>query len=1308
MDPELYELLQEGAPEDEVAVVLRLRDPARFPAGAEVIARFGHIVTARVRRGQIPGVREDPAVASVKAPRSVSPDLEVLDAELTAAEASEAFAPQDERRPPDLRATGRGVVVGVIDWGCDFAHPDFRHPDGTTRLLALWDQRPRGERGAPPYGYGRLFGPAPLNAALAAPDPYAALGYHPADADAGLGAHGTHTLGIAAGNGRGGGPSGVAPEAGLVFVHLGAREGPDAVPLGNSVELLEGLDLISRVAGARPCAVNLSLGRHAGEKTGRSLVERALDEWVSLRPGRAVVQSCGNYFERRTHLGLTLRPGETRTFEVRVSPGDRSPNELDLWYPGRDRLGVEVRSGDGRVTAQAARGERATAALNGGEVLRVHHRAHDPNNGDHQVSVHLGVVQGLTAWEVTLTGEDVQDGRVHVWIERDSACGSCQSRFPREEADARSTLGTICTGFRTLAVGAYDPHRGERPLGRFSSSGPTRDGRVKPDLIAPGVMVLAPRSHRRKDGEARLYTRMSGTSMAAPHVTGTVALMFGAAGALAIPDTRRLLLASCEPAPDTLDPARAGSGYLDTGRAVEAARAWKEVRSMPSPNSFQPGFPEFTDRDEPHSAPESGDAAEFSPDVDPEWTALEFAPDPEEETGTGEEGFSSDVDSDLTVLEFAFQEASGLADGDALPPPAPGPSPPDDRPAGLRFLARLEAGLRAGASPSGAGVLAEAVRGEAPGEAERLWSDLAGETLRPHEVWDAFRSDGFHPVRAALEPRLELVGAPGGPLAGAGLMPGDLLVQRVPVGPFAAVSVVRNPGGASAPVWRAAAGEVRASHARALDDAGRVAANTVVLRPRVAEAGPDAAEAAGPCPDVTVAPADRPRLLIRGSVHPALREAQRKLNAFHHGQLLRGQPGLPGAPLAEDCVFGPLTGGAVLDFQRRVFPGQPGEHDGKIGPHTWAQLDAVVLLPGSAPLALPTVEAIELLDDGLTRPLGWDDVIGLDVNAVNLRVTASGLPDAVMPAEIEVLVSSHPPNGDAAPATLSSPVPLRLPRLPAAPGPGRAGYGLSRTPGDLGPFLAVETRRREVATVVRQPDHLGPGTSDRAFVSALGWAPRGRGTVPGTRTGSTGTPTGEVPDARQLFLAAGVEVLEVTVLPLPGLRVTASPARALIRSPADVFYYSGHGSSAQNCLLFEPVLREASCWLKPADLLPHWRSPLDLDVLIIAGCSVLRVDFPLVGSPSGNGLAWAPLLTGQGGPLAAILGYGGSAPSDARGGDDIARAMGARLAGGSRDFARDWMEVNEARRAWNAVALDTRGYWDFTAFHNIRGPRALR
>ncbi len=127
-----------------------------------------------------------------------------------------------------------------------------------------------------------------------------------------------------------------------------------------------------------------------------------------------------------------------------------------------------------------------------------------------------------------------------------------------------------------MTVGAYDPHDDDRPVTDFSSSGPTAwVGLARPHLLAPGSHILAARS-RAKDaapGETPLATRMSGTSMAAPHVTGTIACQFQAARRpLTVSEYRRALLASCAPYEGT-DTERAGSGYLNTAAAImEAAQ----------------------------------------------------------------------------------------------------------------------------------------------------------------------------------------------------------------------------------------------------------------------------------------------------------------------------------------------------------------------------------------------------------------------------------------------------------------------------------------------------------------------------------------------------------------------------------------------------------------------------------------------------------------------------------------------------------------------------------------------------------------
>lgn len=723
MDPALYELIAEGISDDEVAVLLRLADPTAAPPNVRLIAQFGTIASCRLRRGDIVAVHSSVSVRSVKAARLYGPsyaDDEDADPDAIATDVDSSIEgaeddpfddaealpndvqESDIRRPDTVGLpTGKGIVVAHVDWGVDIAHPDFRLPDGSTRLLALWDQRGAAFADRPNrYGYGRIFDREDINRALLSGDPYGTLGYDPADFDTSRGTHGTHTLSIAAGNGRGGGPVGVAPDADLVFVHLSTYTAEGPTDLGDSVAYFEAIDFVLRTASVATQAVtrhnvrigtpneavweadpeavqerphsgvviNSSLGRHAGPHVSRTLIEQGLDAALREAPGRAFVHSAGNYYNRRTHASGTLRPGQAHTLHMRVETdsnppdrGTRSPSQVEIWYPGADRLAVVVIAPDGTRFEPVSGNQQASLRLLSPdaaphEIGRLYHRLNDPNNGDNEAALFLYKGAPVGTYQFVLYGEDITDGRYHLWVERNTAGRRAQAEFAAHDSKAQFTTGTICNGFRTIAVGAYDAHAWKqngdvpdtgRPLAPFSSSGPTRDGRQKPDLCAPGVQVLAARSCPRIwSGKAEgqpppLLTRMSGTSMAAPHVTGTIALMFEAADRLlTIEETRRLLLVATDspPADASVDALlRIGSGFLNTEAAVAAARAplvpVGQVVGAPSVALVLPLVEELQPMNDAYEAnmPEALEPGDTSDESYPEYYADYYA-EPGEDT----------------------------------------------------------------------------------------------------------------------------------------------------------------------------------------------------------------------------------------------------------------------------------------------------------------------------------------------------------------------------------------------------------------------------------------------------------------------------------------------------------------------------------------------------------------------------------------------------------------------------------------------------------------------------------------------------
>jgi subtilisin family serine protease len=559
---------------DEVAVVARVRSYSDWEALSEVreptlIGEANDdtfIVTGRVPIRRVEDVRLQPFVISLKAGRDLRP---MLSATTQETEARPALLPAGS-----LAGGGAGVVVGVIDYGGDFAHQNFRRADGTTRLLSLWFQDGP-TTAASPSGYGRAFTPQELNLALQQSNPYQATGYDPADfEDPGdPGAHGTHVMDIAAGNGRGTGTPGMAPEADLIFVNISHARDPQGTAavgksFGDSVRLLEALNYIFTQAGNRPCVVNISLGTNGGPHDGSTLVEQGMDSLLRAAPNRAVVIAAANAFDDGIHAAGTVTQGEATDLEWELVTSPLSDVELEVWYSGADRVTVELLGPDGTSLARVAPGAPSQTLVADGQVaVLVANRLDDPNNHDNMIGIFLSAGMPSGIYTVRLHGDDISSGGFHAWIERDNRF---QSHFTPPN-DTTHTIGSISCGHLTLAVGSYDAHKAARPLSFFSSAGPTRDNREKPEISAPGHNVLAAQSST-KTG-ARL---MSGTSMASPAVAGLVALVLAEAQArglnLSIGQLRTIMLSAVRrnPPSGAAWHARYGNGRVSAATAVQA------------------------------------------------------------------------------------------------------------------------------------------------------------------------------------------------------------------------------------------------------------------------------------------------------------------------------------------------------------------------------------------------------------------------------------------------------------------------------------------------------------------------------------------------------------------------------------------------------------------------------------------------------------------------------------------------------------------------------------------------------------------
>ena len=502
---------------DEVPVIALVSDVEAWKSDPNVVhgAEIGRIgdhsmlVTGRIPIASAEALRSQDWVISLKASQPVFSSLH-------ATVESMGVGPLQLANGVDPKG-GEGVVVGIVDFGGDFAHPNFRDKHGNTRLLALWNQsdKPRFDNRV---NYGRVYDRAEIDAALASNDPYGALRYFPERAS-----HGTHVMDIAAGNGNGTTVAGVAPAADLVFVEVSADDvpwdGPETTRyhFGDSVQLVEAVRFIFDTAGDRPCVVNLSLGTNGGPHDGSSLVEQAIDALVRERPARAVVIAASNSQQDGIHIdGQLPAAGEV---DIGWKVFGHAGGEFELWYDQPAELEMSLVAPDGTTLMTLAPGTNEALEANESIAVFASSRLHEPNNRSHVIAIWLAPGLDGGNWTVRIRSANGKAANYHAWIERmDHAQGHFINSTPTH------TLGSISTGHETVVVGSYNAHVSSFPISPFSSCGPTRDGRQKPEISAPGHHVRAACS-REKDA----LERMSGTSMAAPAVSGLIALLLAEA-----------------------------------------------------------------------------------------------------------------------------------------------------------------------------------------------------------------------------------------------------------------------------------------------------------------------------------------------------------------------------------------------------------------------------------------------------------------------------------------------------------------------------------------------------------------------------------------------------------------------------------------------------------------------------------------------------------------------------------------------------------------------------------------------------------
>lgn len=384
----------------------------------------------------------------------------------------------DSSEPIAENLTGEGVLIGIIDSGIDTGHPAFLNPDGSSRIAASMDMN----------GSGNI---------------------------ADTSGHGTAVAGIAGGySGDSEFPyQGIAPGASFIIVKL-RTFGTSDFSLTSS--LMEGIDFIVRTAidMRMPCALNISYGTQAGAHNGQSILETYLDA-ISDIWQLSIICGTGNDGDKALHVSGNISRANIQREVLRV--GRRQTDfSFSMWKDYPDEIVLRIIAPNGQVSQSIRNAGTYRFEVNSTTVnLLVTEPRPYENIQEYffSFSAENGYIEP-GEWDFEMIPVTIKAGTYCFWL---SGGESLAIGTEFVNPDTSITLTIPSTALKVVSVGAYDSSTMQ--YAPFSGQGFTWQNRyLKPDLAAPGVNLLAPAP---QGG----YRVVSGTSFAAPMVTGAAALL---------------------------------------------------------------------------------------------------------------------------------------------------------------------------------------------------------------------------------------------------------------------------------------------------------------------------------------------------------------------------------------------------------------------------------------------------------------------------------------------------------------------------------------------------------------------------------------------------------------------------------------------------------------------------------------------------------------------------------------------------------------------------------------------------------------
>jgi subtilisin family serine protease len=618
----------QGVPENSVRALMRFHGDALAGVralGVHVGSIVSNIATIDIPASMIDRVAAVPGVIYIEAAKRLPVQLD------KSVPATHANTLRTGTGLNLTGATGKGVIVGIVDDGIDFRHMDFRNADGSTRILQLWDMRSAGAAGSPPTGfsYGGVCTADMINQVLSGQNPNGCT-------EKSDGGHGTHVAGIAAGNGQATGNGmdafrmvGMAPQADIVAAN----------PLGKGVSpttdaVIDGVNYVKQVAKAlgKPAVVNLSLGSNYGSRDGTSNYETALSAMVDK--GFLITGAAGNDGDAAVRATGSISQGQTVKLSYSVTDASKD-YEAEMWYPGTQAFTVRVTGPAGSGTdcdsaPVSAAAKTVDIETSCGNIV-VSSTDTQANNDDRQIFISLAPGNSKVAtgtWTISLTAASLggASSTTFSMIGGQNGEGGTFLDHTDLEATGKTSQIVIDTASATnvIAVGAYvsktawfAPTRrsftgenNEGDIAKFSAIGPRRNCSnlskcppvMKPEIVAPGTAIVSALSYDYSGDKTGLVDNdgvhivKPGTSMASPHVTGAIALLLQKNPNLGLADVRQALFGHTQetwlsPAYPVYNPQVAvpsstdftwGYGALDAAAAYQSVTAASATVTAPS------------------------------------------------------------------------------------------------------------------------------------------------------------------------------------------------------------------------------------------------------------------------------------------------------------------------------------------------------------------------------------------------------------------------------------------------------------------------------------------------------------------------------------------------------------------------------------------------------------------------------------------------------------------------------------------------------------------------------------------------------